>query len=411
MKPFITLLLLIFAVAGVCQSADPTAPTSRSNEVAQSVYDRIAREVSARSSNPDDASVIGRNPMRIVFLIDTSQATEKDFYPPFVGKVVAGVLRRIGKAQMDAKVPDDALVDVWFYPYQLDLIRDPAHVLKGERLKRGGGIVQKVFAAVPKARVSVPGEGKRGHDSSKARRSLVEELGPASGARETLIVQITTMPTNSDPDRPENHARIKGIDARSGLLEDTDYVAYSDEGRYYQTDAPGGGVSPSDIHVWLYGPSRFDVPAVVTAQPVRRPTPPVAQPPSDYTLLIILLILAIPLIYVVYRLLLKFPVMLGDQVQRMGVLKPLSIVTAGHKGGEGYIQIPPERLGQLGKAQKVGEIKVPFLFGGPRVNGAGGHSLHRSKAPAADLPLVKKPVEVEFVKGENRSELVKLSLR
>ena len=419
MKPKIFLPLLSLAISAICFGQVPAEPTSRSDEVAKSIYDRIAKEVSIRSGNPNDPEAIGRNPMRVVFLVDTSQATDKDYFPPFVAKVAAGVLRRIGGAQLAAKMSDDALDDVWFYPYQLDLIQDAEHVVTGQRLKKGGGTVQKIVDAIPAKRLPIPGEGNRGHDSSKSRRTLIDLLGRASAERETVIIQVTTMPANSDPDHPENHAKITGIDARSGLLEGTDYMVYQDDGRYYQTDSPGGGVSAADVHVWLYGPAKFEVPPPSADQTTTTgsttggttgTTGGGEQPkPINPVVFVILVPIGAAVGYLAYRFFAKFEVSLGDERRKVGTTSPIAIVTVGHKGGNQTVQISAQKLGQLSKGVIVGQISVPFFAGGPRIKGDGGHQLYVNSAQVTELQLGRKESQVAFGKGDLRSDLVKVA--
>ncbi|CAN5717828.1 hypothetical protein BH11ARM2_BH11ARM2_26770 [soil metagenome] len=405
-------LFLLLTLAGAALAQDP-APTSRSDAAVKSVADRIRREVAERSGTPDDAEAAARNPLHLVFLLDTSQAGTKDDYGEFARKFIAGLLREFGGGQKRAGVSDDALDDVSFYPYQMDLITDDAHTLRTKRLKAGEGTVQAVQSLVPNVRIPIPGETDRGHDSTTARHTLLTQLGSSMGPRETVVVQITPQSQNADPDRPENDAKIKAIDARSGGLEDTDYVVYRDDGRYFQTDPPGKNVAPSDVYVWVYGPARFDVPPATPVAATPAAPKPVVPPPKPFPILLVALGIPVLLVlgYVGWRLTVKYPVKIAGEVARVGTSAPLAIKTAGSaKGDERALLVPRERQGTLGPGLKVGEVTVPFLFGGPRVFGSGGYTLKSGGAtPSVPLPLSAKPTSVVFAKGEAATEPIQIS--
>lgn len=404
------LILALVALVSSSFAQGGSGPTSRADATVQAVYDRLAREVAERSGNAHDLEAVGRNPMRIVFLVDSSQASEKDYYNEFVRKVASGLLRKIGMAQSAARVSDDARDDVWLFPYQMDLIREAA--VKSKRLKSGEGTVQAIMSGVPNARIPQAGETNRGHDSSRARRSLMAELGPAFGPRETVIVQVTPTSANADPDHPDNDQRIKNLDARTGLLDGVDYVVYRDDGRYFQTDAPGRGIAPSDVYIWLYGPARFEVPPKSVA-PILHPSPTDGTPahPAPIGLYLGLAALAVVAAYLAYRLTLKIPVRLGNEVRKVGPMGTVKIMTAGGKGGEDVLLIPDERRGNVGGAVKVGEINLPFFAGGPKVAGAGGYTLSVNNSPKSDIPLSSKPTLARFAKGDQSTTVIELSTK
>ncbi|RYG48030.1 hypothetical protein EON79_05670 [bacterium] len=410
MRRIVPLFLLLLATSAFAQT-DEKRP-SRSAAAIQSVANLIRNNV-AGASNPKKAEVAAKNPMHVVFLVDTSQAG-KDDYIEFTAKFIDGVLKQLGGDQAEAKVADDGLHDVQFFPYQMDLIELPDRALTPARpLKKGAGTVQAIKDLLPHQRIPVPGEGMRGHLSAKARRTLIDKLGSSQGARETLIVQITPREIDSDPDHPENDIAVKRQSAYNALLAGTDYVAYNEGGSKWQTDPPGDNVPSTDVFVWVYGPSKFNLPAVA---PVPVPTPIEIEREEPKKGLPIALfaglgVLALVVGYVIYRFVAKFPVKVGDERGWVTFSSPLAIKSAGGKGGGRAILIAKERQGGVGPDIKLGEVTVPLLFGGPRVFGSGGYTMKQNAAtPPVALPLTKKPIAVAFTKPDGSTDLINISL-
>jgi hypothetical protein len=419
MKTLRALLLSLVATTLVAAAAaqSPSGPqdgTSRSDFAAQSVFDRLSKEVAKRSDHPDDPNAIGRASLRIAFLMDSSQNTAKDFLPVFEKKVVAGILRRIGIAQLNAKATDDHLDLISIYPYQLHLIQDPKWSLTDRPLKKGEGTVEAVIDHIPPQRVAVAGESELGHDSSGSRAALAKLL-PQSGDRQDLIIQMSPTAINSDPKDPENNKKLVEQDARTGLLDGTGYVAYDDDGRYYQTDAPGQGVSASDVHIWVYGPESFklaNAPAPAAGAPAGGAPPTSADSAGPPIPLIIFGLLVVAgVIYVVYRFTLTVPVEMDGEIGKTSFTRPLAILVAGGKGGQNALQIPPQRKGNVGEGLKVGEITMPLLFGGPKISGAGGHTMYVLNSSTHELPLSRKVSNVAFGKGDARTAAIPFKLK
>jgi hypothetical protein len=428
MKTLIAFLFLAAATVHAqtspaqAQGGTPAIPkdgTSRSDFAAQSVFDRIAKEVAKRSGHPEDLDSIGRASLRITFLMDSSQNTAKDFLPVFEKKLVSGILRRIGNAQLKASVSQDQLDLVSVYPYQLHLIQDPKWSLSDRVLKKGEGTVEAVIDHIPPQRVQVAGEGELGHDSSGARAALIKLLGPNanSGDRQNLIIQMTPTAVNSDPKDPENNKKLVEEDARAGLLDGTDFSVFDDDGRFYQTDAPGQGVSASDVHVWVYGPQNFKLVAAGTGSPAPQAgpvgqnanAPDSAGPPVPLIIVGVLVLAAIG--YVIYRFTLKVPVEMDGEIAKAGFSRPIAVIVAGGKIGENTLQISPQRKGNVGEGLKVGEITMPLLFGGPKISGAGGHTMYVLNSSTPELSLGQRVTNISFGKGEARTATIPFKLK
>jgi hypothetical protein len=414
MKYILLLLLMVLSVAHAQDSGGSDAGTSKSDLAAQSIFDRLSREVASRSGTPQVDSAIGRAPLHITFLMDSSQNSAKDFLPVFEKKVVAGVLRRIGLAQAKAAIDPAQDDSVSVFPYQLRLIDDSAHILSDSVLQKGAGTVEKAIDKIPSQRIPVAGEGELGHDSSGARSEIISKLRSDGSDRQNIIIQMTPTSVNSDPSDPSLNAKMVRVDARAGALDGTGFVVYNDDGRYYQTDPPGQGVSASDVHVWIYGPSTIHLLPANSPQDLSNAAKPQADQSAasaPIALYAILAVAAVAVGYLVYRFMLKIPVEMDGEIAKAGFSRPVSIVVSGGKLGENCLQISPQLKGTVGDGLKVGQITVPLLFGGPRVSGGGGHTMFVSNSAAPEISLTRKARPLAFGKGSARTEAIPFKLR
>lgn len=268
MKSFHLIIVGLVSMLGIANMAGAQdRELSKSEKAAKDVATQIAREFANRSGTQKDPAALVRTPLNLVFLVDTSQFNTKEAYVAFTKSFILRFGKDFGFPQGRAKVPLEQRHRLFFFPYQLKLIKDGPHVTRSESLTSDN--LSKLIAKMPGTSLAEPGYKGRGHDSSGARRELLDYINANPKNRQTVVIQMTAMGINQDPDNPGNDQRIRAVNAREGLLDGTDFVAYSDSSPY-TTEAPGRGQRPFDVYIWTYGPVKF--------VPGRIPPPP---PPPD----------------------------------------------------------------------------------------------------------------------------------
>lgn len=255
MKSFHLIIVGLVSMLGLATLAGAQdRELSKSEKAAKDVATQIAREFANRSGTQKDPAALVRTPLNLVFLVDTSQFNTKEAYVAFTKSFILRFGKDFGFPQGRAKIPLEQRHRLFFFPYQLKLVKDGPHVTRSESLTSDN--LSKLIAKMPGTSLAEPGYKGRGHDSSGARRELLDYINANPKNRQTVVIQMTAMGINQDPDNPENDQRIRAVNAREGLLEGTDFVAYSDSSPY-TTEAPGRGQRPFDVYIWTYGPVKF----------------------------------------------------------------------------------------------------------------------------------------------------------
>ncbi len=329
MKP-IAVLLFLASTLSFCWAQDggTSTLTSRSEEAAKVVYKRMSEEVANRSGTSPEADPMGQMHLKIYFLQDTSQASARADYVDFVRTFSRRLLHLIGVAQSKAQLSSARRDLISYYPYQMHLITLKNRFISGAPLipkALGGTTIEQIARTIPNQRIPVAGETSLGHDSSGARRELLDRL---HSDPKTLIIQITPSTLNQDPDHPANDAKIVKINSRTGLMDGTEFVPYDEADIPFQTDQ--GGLSdsqrPTDVHIWLYGPTGFDLSSTSTGTSSggtdtagrNGGASGVTVQTSSPLLIIFLGVIGIALCGLLYRfLLLKITVEVGNQRRRI----------------------------------------------------------------------------------------------
>lgn len=271
MKSFHLIIVGLVSMLGIANMAcAQDRELSKSEKAAKDVATQIAREFANRSGTQKDPAALVRTPLNLVFLVDTSQFNTKEAYVAFTKSFILRFGKDFGFPQGRAKIPLEQRHRLFFFPYQLKLIKDGPHVTRSESLTSDN--LSKLIAKMPGTSLAEPGYKGRGHDSSGARRELLDYINANPKNRQTVVIQMTAMGINQDPDNPVNDQRIRAVNAREGLLDGTDFVVYSDSSPY-TTEAPGRGQRPFDVYIWTYGPVKFVPGSIPPSPPPPDPNP------------------------------------------------------------------------------------------------------------------------------------------
>jgi hypothetical protein len=428
-KLFVPLLTLLLSISVFSQDAGTNGTKSTSNEAAVTIYKRLAKEVAMRSGRPDDLTTLARTPIRIVFLQDISRSSAQADYVDFTRNFCSRFLTQLGKAQSQARIApvDRALIS--YFPYQHDLYKK-SHVIRDMQLRPGAGVVDLVASTIPNQTIKVPGKSSLGHNSSGSRRQLIELI---SNTPNLVIVQITPSTLNEDPDNPSNERKIKRVDARTGELDFSNIVPYGDIDTPFQTESKPLGPS-QDVHIWLYGPTRFEgnllasdsksgrsnqesakanVPSQIRRQSATRSTGGSAIPSAAA---IVLLIVGIGL--AIYRFLLKSATIdLNGVRKQVSGTKPLKIGTEASSGGEqassgGNVwKLSPEQMGTLSPGLDLAEITLAGFFGEPQIKPIGGVLMKVPTTQKLSVLLDSKATSIVFeVSSEKKSQELSVKL-
>ena len=361
MKSFHIIIVGLVSMLGLATLAGAQdRELSKSEKAAKDVATQIAREFAVRSGTQKDPAALVRTPLNLVFLVDTSQFNTKEAYVEFTKSFILRFGKDFGFPQGRAKIALEQRHRLFFFPYQLKLVKDGPHVTRSESLTSDN--LSKLIAKMPGTSLAEPGYKGRGHDSSGARRELLDYINANPRNRQTVVIQMTAMGINQDPDNPENDQRIRAVNAREGLLKGTDFVAYSDSSPY-TTEAPGRGQRPFDVYIWTYGPVKF------VAEPGEPPPPPPLPPSAPNILPIILLGIAIIGAGAVAGLLLRtryrFQIA-GSNTVFLTRGKAVKIETTSSKpGSDGALLVPAAKVSTAGPGNIVATIELGWFASTP----------------------------------------------
>ncbi|MEZ0326016.1 MAG: hypothetical protein ACAH95_08915 [Fimbriimonas sp.] len=300
------MIVLMWALAA-CAVAQTQPSRTRSENAAIWLRDQLNAELSARI--PDAGkSPLADYPFHFVFLVDSSQASAKSAYPEFVKQTLSHFLRAVEFAQRGRG--STSLVSV--YPYQTELYNgDPFRV---EALPLTENAVREATAKVPGSTIpnltnGQPAPIKGGHDHSGARRAVLDALiaqnagvQPGDWTRPVLLIQFTTIDVNESPGDQERDRRIRSLPARTSLLEGTGFQAYDVKGLPLKTDPPRSGLEPFNVYLWTYGPGSFSGIKPLAAKTASAPPAVVAAPATDYSKLVIWLVVLVAIAAAAYLL-------------------------------------------------------------------------------------------------------------
>ena len=384
-----TILCIMLVLTDACMGQGPGL--TRSQTVADTIYSRICKAIAQRSGNADDLNSIARNQTHFVFLIDTSQAHDKEAFTESAKKFCIRFVQKIGQDQDRLQVPRELRSQVSLYPYQLSLITDPAHILERGLVFKGGGVIQKLSAAIPSDRVPMPGERLRGHDSSGSRYTLFQRLSAVSGPIETVIIQITNTSINQDPDHPGNDRKIRAIDARTGLMEGQRWIPYDEAGGVFSSDDPGAGIAPYDLFIWTYGPESFNVPPPLSKRignvsrhvPIKTPS----EPNFGFWVASLLAAGIVGYCWTYFRHQYQVELDGGAAYARRG--GTVELVTSGSgKAGQHVLTLPPSLAGNANAGEVIGKVEIPW-FGEPLLRPAKPWTLLADETPSAQSAIRK----------------------
>ncbi len=395
-------LVSFLGLAGMASAQD--RELSKSEKAAKDVATQIAREFASRSGTQKDPAALVRTPLNLVFLVDTSQFNTKEAYIAFTKSFILRFGKDFGFPQGNAGIPMEQRHRLFFFPYQLKLIKDGPHVTQSQYLTSDN--LSKLIAKMPGTSLAEPGYKGRGHDSSGARRELLDFINANPKNRQTVVIQMTAMGINQDPDNPGNDQRIRAINAREGLLNGTDFVAYSDSSPY-TTEAPGRGQRPFDVYIWTYGPVKF-----VAEPPIRPRTDPDPKPggnrrpepsPSPNVLPIILLGVAIIGAGAGAGLLLRtryrFQIA-GSNTVFLTRGKTVKIETTSSKpGADGALLVPTAKVNTAGSGNIVATIELGWFASTPVLRAKRPFTLVIDGRTVSDAAL-KKETRVKFADNQ-----------
>jgi type II secretory pathway pseudopilin PulG len=403
-------LLAILGAAVVARAQPEGAPASetRSEQAAVWLIRQLESELRQRIGD-EKALPLRDYPFHFVFLIDSSQASAKSAYPQFARQTIARFLHKVEERQHGRSDGRQSLASI--YPYQTELyLGEPYSV---ERLPLTKPNIERLVAKVPGAtiptlpdgRTPIPSRG--GHDHATARMRVMQAVaGPGyNPSVPALFIQFTTISINELPGDPERDRAMRALGGQTGLLEETDFIAYSVQGLPLKTDDPGPGLAPFDVYIWTYGP-----PVLVDARPLPTATTgaTAAAPPRPRSLawlwfLVVAAALVAAAAYVLMLVAKPRPVVLerGGQTLWSYNLKPGGTVEIWGPGAtpeHGAAYVLPQDVAPGMPPKKLAKLHVP-MFGPaslepelcetqkPGRQGGGPIAVERGKKEAVQLVL------------------------
>ncbi len=239
--------------------------TSNANAAAADVVERIKVGIAARAGLSPEQDVLSSSSRHFILLLDTSQNSHNEVYGVFLRAFSEAFLNDLGigqkKVNQELRVRGAKPVDlhqVSVFTYQLDLENRKEYTSKLEPLTKQK--VQEIAQKIPLETIKQGDYTGYGHDSSGARAKLIERLKNVKDAlgREPIIIQVTSMTKNQDPDHPANDTDIRSVDAARGKLEGTAFTPLGPiSDKKYITDPGGDSGGASDVYVWLYGVDKY----------------------------------------------------------------------------------------------------------------------------------------------------------
>lgn len=259
---FLALILFIFASSSFGQK-DPNdngkhGGRSRADFAALLTLERIQRGVASRTGFPKDSEILSSTGRHYILLIDTSQNSSNEVYATFLHAYTDSLLKNILLSKEKRRVKDGVQDLITILPYQLRIEDRPEFNTKAEIFDRP--TYRTFVEKIPMETIKQPDYTGRGHDASGARSELIRRLQKIKDPqkREPIIIQITSLPKNQDPDHPGNDAKIRQIDSQKGLLENTGITPLGPvESATYETDPAGPNRGASNVYVWLYGVGKY----------------------------------------------------------------------------------------------------------------------------------------------------------
>lgn len=243
-------LLLLLGLLG------PSTGFSQASDGAGWLRERLETELAARGAPTRESGDYG---FKFVFLFDSSQAGWKSAYRAFVQTTIESFLNK----QLEA--PGSRATSIAVYAYQASLYDRPGQFLELSPLTKE--IVGRIGEVLPNDRLTTgpngePLSSRGGHDHSGARKKLLDSLAASSPSGPdqkvpTIVVQFTTTPFNELPGDQAADLRVRGLNARTSLLDGTGFVPYEVPGLPLNTEVPQGFSAPFPVYIWIYGPQRF----------------------------------------------------------------------------------------------------------------------------------------------------------